>query len=274
MPGNLRITLIQSNLQWENIESNLSGFSQKIESINDATDIIILPEMFSTGFSMNAPALAEKMDGKAVNWMKQTAAANNCVVTGSLIIAEPVGRSKAKMVYYNRLVWMQPNGEYLYYDKRHLFSLSKEETVFTPGTQRLVTEWKGWKICPLVCYDLRFPVWSRNTPDGYDLLIYVANWPEKRVYAWKQLLVARAIENQSFVAGVNRVGNDSNDFYYSGDSMVLDAMGNVLYHKNEGEDVFTVELNYESLQKTRATLPFLADADKFSLNPKSKIQAH
>jgi omega-amidase len=274
MPQNLNITLIQADLHWENIDANLAMFSAKTERINGATDIIILPEMFSTGFSMNAPSLAEKMDGKAVNWMKQTAAAKNCVVTGSLIIAEPVGRSKSEMRYYNRLVWMPPDGEYLYYDKRHLFSLSKEEMVFTPGNQRLVAEWKGWKICPLICYDLRFPVWSRNNGYGYDLLLYVANWPERRVYAWKQLLVARAIENQCYVAGVNRVGNDGMDFYYSGDSMVVDTMGNVLYHKSEGEDVFTVELNYEALLKTRESLPFLKDADQFSLNPKLKIQAH
>jgi omega-amidase len=274
MPSNLSITLIQSNLHWENVDANLQMFSQKITGVQTPTDIIILPEMFSTGFSMNAPKLAEGMDGKAVNWMRQTAAAKNCIVTGSLIITAPVSCSESKMAYYNRLVWMQPDGEYLYYDKRHLFSLSKEEMVFEPGNERLIAEWKGWKICPLICYDLRFPVWSRNTDNGYDLLLYVANWPERRVYAWKHLLVARAIENQCYVAGINRIGNDGLDFHYSGDSMVLDAMGNVLYHKNDGEDVFTIELNYEALQKTKDTLPFLKDADKFSLNPKVKIQAH
>lgn len=274
MSPNLRITLIQSNLGWESVDANLQAFTEKIEKINEPTDLVILPEMFSTGFSMQAPELAKQND-KAIEWMQDTAMRKNCAVTGSLIIEEPAGKRQSKFKYYNRLIWMMPGGEYLHYDKRHLFSLSSEEQVFTPGHERLIVEWKGWKICPLVCYDLRFPVWSRNSAENpYDLLIYVANWPERRVYAWKHLLVARAIENLAFVAGVNRVGNDGNDLYYSGDSMVLDAMGQLLYHKADGEDVATVELVYSDLQKIRETLPFLQDGDKFSLNTKQKIQAH
>jgi predicted amidohydrolase len=275
MHQNLRVTLVQSDLHWENIDANLDMFSQKIAGISGSTDLIVLPEMFSTGFSMHVETLAEEPGrSKAIEWMKRTAAERECVVTGSLMIRETPGCGKARPKYFNRLIWMEPDGHYLHYDKRHLFGLSNEEQVYTAGDTKIITVWKGWKICPLVCYDLRFPVWSRNSADGYDLLLYVANWPERRIYAWKQLVVARAIENQCYVAGLNRVGNDGGDIYHSGDSMAVDAVGNVLYHKKDEEDVVTVELNYEALQKTREALPFLKDADAFALNPKGKIKAH
>jgi omega-amidase len=263
--SNLRVTLIQASLHWEDISANLEMFSQKIALSKGETDLIILPEMFSTGFSMNT-SLAQEQNGSAVEWMKNTAAKKNCVVVGSLLLSD---RKK----YFNRLVWMNPNGEFLTYDKRHLFSLSDEPKVFSSGKERIIVELNGWKICPLICYDLRFPVWSRNKND-YDVLLYVANWPERRVQAWKYLLIARAIENQSYVIGVNRVGNDGNDIYHSGDSMVLDPLGNVLYHKQHEEDVTTVELNYDDLKKAREQLPFLKDADDFILNPKAKFKSH
>ena len=196
------------------------------------------------------------------------------MITGSLIIAVPPNRKKDKKTFYNRLIWMRPDGSFEYYDKRHLFSFSREDEVFTAGSERLLVELKGWKIRPLICYDLRFPVWSRNEVDGYDLLLYVANWPERRIYAWKQLLIARAIENQAYVIGVNRTGNDGNDIYHSGDSMVVNALGNILYHKQDEEDVFTATLQFEDLKKIRETFQFLKDADSFSLSPKSKIKAH
>ncbi|MFN8299963.1 MAG: amidohydrolase [Chitinophagales bacterium] len=263
----LRITLIQSNLQWENIEANLQMFSQKIAAHKETCDVLVLPEMFSTGFSMRAKELAETMEGSAVQWMKQTAAENNCVVTGSLIIEE-AGE------YHNRLVWMRPDGSFETYDKRHLFSLSGEDKVYTEGKDDLIVTVNGWHIKPLICYDLRFPVWSRNKNGAYDALIYVANWPERRVQAWKYLLIARAIENQAYCIGLNRAGNDGNDIYYSGDSMVVDAVGNVLFHEQHNEVITTITLNHEELIKTRNTFRFLEDGDDFVINPRRKIVGH
>lgn len=240
-------------------------FSKKISSVGE-TDLIVLPETFSTGFSMN-PKFAEDMNGQAVEWMKKTAAEKRCVVTGSLMIKE---RGK----FFNRLIWIQPYGELFTYDKRHLFSLSDEPKFFTAGKERIIVELNGWKICPQICYDLRFPVWARNTNAEYDILLYVANWPERRAQAWKYLLVARAIENQAYVIGENRVGNDAKDISHSGDSMVLDPLGNVLYHKIDAEDISTIEMNYAELKKLREQLPFLKDADDFVINPKAKFKSH
>jgi|ERR1043165_451454 predicted amidohydrolase len=268
---NLRVTLIQTNLDWENIPGNLQMFSEKIAKVGE-TDLIILPEMFSTGFSMNAKKVAEDMQGSAVEWMKKTAAEKKCAVTGSLTIVDD-GK------YFNRLLWVTPVGEVLTYDKRHLFSLSDEPRIFSQGNERLIVDLNGWKICPLVCYDLRFPVWARNGLDEnrkslYDVLIYVANWPERRNHAWKSLLIARAIENQCYTVGVNRVGTDSIGNNHSGDSMVIDALGATLYHKANEADVVTVELDHTALKNTREQLSFLKDADSFVLNPKSKIKSH
>jgi omega-amidase len=265
---NLRVTLIQSTLHWENISANLEMFSKRIDAIQQ-TDLIVLPETFTTGFSMN-PKFAETMDGTAVEWMRKTAREKNCVICGSLMIEED-GK------FYNRLIWMQADGEFQTYDKRHLFYISDEPKFFTAGEERLIVELNGWKICPLICYDLRFPVWARNHHSplaSYDLLLYVANWPERRNVAWKSLLPARAIENQAYVIGVNRVGVDEKNISHTGDSMVVDALGKTLYHKEHEEDIFTIELNYEELKNVREQLPFLNDADDFVMNPKLKIKSH
>lgn len=270
---NLHITLIQTTLHWVDVEANIKMLAKKVAAITEPTDLIVLPETFSTGFSMEPEKYAENVtDSKAIAWMRTTAKQKNCVITGSLMLKED-GE------FFNRLIWMQPDGKFQYYNKRHLFALSHEDEAFTGGTYKLTVELKGWKIRPLICYDLRFPVWSKNVLDDdenpeYDLLLYVANWPDKRSYAWKHLLIARAIENQAYVAGLNRVGNDGNDNYYSGDTMVLGPLGHVLYHKIQDEDVFTVELEYQPLEALRKTFPFLKDADSFSLNKKQKISGH
>ena len=288
----LTITTIQSNLHWEDKTANLQMFEEKIRRMQQRTEVVILPEMFSTGFSMQPEKLAEKMDGGTVNWMKKLSAERKIVLTGSLIIEEDVN-------YYNRLVWMLPNGQYGFYDKRHLFAYGQEDQHYSPGTKRLIASVKGWKINLQVCYDLRFPVWSRQTPSAssladlvaseleardfpvappqeaaastvapdlepeYDVLVYVANWPERRNHAWKTLLQARAIENQCYVVGVNRVGDDGNGIYHSGDSMIVDALGSVVNTKTHEEDIFTITLQKEPLEEIRNKLPFLKDADKF-----------
>jgi len=264
--SSLTITTIQSNLTWEDPDANLQMFEQKINSIREKTEIIILPEMFSTGFSMNPAKLSEKMDGNSVQWMKKTAIAKGAILTGSLIIEEEGN-------YYNRLIWMLPNGQHGYYDKRHLFAYAGEHQQYTAGNKRVVASVKGWKINLLVCYDLRFPVWSRQTHNlseeiskvlpEYDLMIYVANWPERRIHAWKTLLQARAIENQCYLAGVNRVGNDGLNIYHSGDSMVVNPLGEVLYTKAHEEDIHTITLEKEKLEEVRNKLPFLEDGDNF-----------
>jgi omega-amidase len=258
----LSITIIQTALHWEDKAANLQMLEQKIGSIKEKTEIVVLPEMFSTGFSMKPELLAESMEGDTVRWMKRIAAEKRIILTGSVIIKE-------NNSYHNRLIWMLPNGEYGFYDKRHLFGYAGEDDHYTAGTKRLIASVKGWKINLLVCYDLRFPVWARqqSQPEGpeYDLLIYVANWPERRAHAWKTLLQARAIENQSYVVGVNRVGNDGNDIPHSGDSMIIDALGEVLYTKHNEEDIFTIALDKASLEETRQKLPFLKDADDFMI---------
>jgi predicted amidohydrolase len=215
--------------------------------------------MFSTGFSMEAERLAETMDGPTVQWMQDTAREHRIILTGSLIIKE--GDQ-----YYNRLVWMQPDGVYGTYDKRHLFGYAGEDGHYTPGGLKLITQVKGWRICPLVCYDLRFPVWSRYAEGAeYDVLLYVANWPQKRSLAWKTLLPARAIENQCYVVGVNRVGVDGKGFAYSGDSGAYDPLGGMLWGHADDEAVHTVVLSAKLLEETRGHLPFLRDADRFVL---------
>jgi len=261
----LTITTIQANLVWENKAANLQQFEQKIRNLAGKTEIVVLPEMFSTGFTMQTKQLAETMDGETVQWMKKLSAEKKIILTGSVIIEE-------EGHYYNRLIWMLPNGHYGYYDKRHLFAYGEEDQHFTAGNKRLIASVKGWKINLLICYDLRFPVWARQTPtlpgeDGtgaeYDLLIYVANWPERRNHAWKTLLQARAIENQCYVVGVNRVGDDAKGLHYTGDTMVADALGTVLYTKANEEDVHTITLQKDTLEETRSKLPFLKDADRF-----------
>ncbi|MEO6329574.1 MAG: nitrilase family protein [Ginsengibacter sp.] len=268
--SSLSLTVIQPNPAWENKKANLQMLFEKIESIKERTEVVILPEMFSTGFSMNTKMLAEKMDGETIVWMRNIALSKKIVLTGSVII-EAGGK------YFNRLVWMLPNGEYGYYDKRHLFAFANEDQYYTAGNKRLIASVKGWKINLLICYDLRFPVWSRQTPffagevpgvkQGfeYDVLIYVANWPERRSIAWKTLLRARAIENQCYVVGVNRVGEDANKINYCGESMIVDPLGEILYQKANEEDVFTFVLVKEKLDEVREKFPFWRDRDEFKL---------
>ncbi|MFI5171390.1 MAG: amidohydrolase [Chitinophagales bacterium] len=261
---NLKVTIVQSNLIWEDIRKNLEHFDELLNG-SEKSDLIILPEMFSTGFTMNNKILAENMQGTAVNWMRKTAASKNAVVTGSLIIEDHEH-------YFNRLIWMQPDGELLFYDKRHLFSPANEQKYFSAGSRKIFPELEEWKILPLICYDLRFPVWARQSPPfteqgshPYDLLIYVASWPDKRIYAWKHLLIARAIENQSYVVGVNRVGNDGEGHYYPGASLMIDPMGKIIFEADEKEQAKTFELSSRAIEDVRERLPFLNDRDEFEL---------
>ncbi len=261
----LLVTIIQTALSWEDKAANLAMLEEKIGSI-EKTEIVVLPEMFSTGFSMQPEKLAETIDGPTVQWMTTIAAQKRIILTGSIIIKEEEN-------YYNRLVWMLPNGQYGFYNKRHLFAYAGEHDHYTPGNKKLVASVKGWKINLQVCYDLRFPVWSRQTPPAedeestglFDVLIYVANWPERRIHAWRSLLMARAIENQCYVIGVNRVGDDGNGIYHSGDSMIIDPLGETLYHHQHTEDIFTILLSKDHLDSVRSRFPFWKDADSFKI---------
>jgi omega-amidase len=254
----LKITTFQAYIFWENIEKNLKNLSLRLSGIREKTDLIVLPEMFNTGFSMNTVELAEEMNGRTMQWMQQQAKRFECVITGSLMIKENNN-------YYNRLVWMRPDGTFETYDKRHLFSLGKEDDFYTPGKNKLIVDLNGWKVCPAICYDLRFPVWLRNTSPEYDLLLIVANWPERRSMHWRALIPARAVENLSYVVGVNRVGHDGNEVYHSGDSMCIDPNGKTVYYKPNDEDLYTFSISKEEVVKARRLFPFLKDADKFKL---------
>lgn len=274
--GDLKITTIQTSLHWESPAENRAMFDKYLSSIAEPTDLILLPEMFNTGFTMNTENAYEEMDGETVTWMKQKAAEKGCVICGSLIIKEN-GK------HYNRLVWMRPDGTYEHYDKRHLFRMADEDQHFDYGKKRLIVELKGWRICPLVCYDLRFPVWSRNaaltnqnteTEMGnepvYDCLIYVANWPEPRAIAWSSLLVGRAIENQVYVIGLNRVGKDGKDIPYSGNTAVIDPYGKVISETQPKEErVETVILSKTLLDDFRKKFPVAMDADHFNIGAKN-----
>ena len=269
----LTITLIQSDLFWENKKANLEMFQHKIESIKEKTEVVILPEMFNTGFSMRPELFAEKMDGESVSWMKKISSEKKIILTGSLMIEDSGANSQEKK-YFNRLLWVLPNGEMGIYDKRHLFAYARENDHYSAGNKKLIASVKGWKINLQVCYDLRFPVWSRQSPPPlaeagrgpeYDLLINVANWPEKRRLAWKTLLRARAIENQCYVIGVNRVGEDGNKIFYNGNSSVIDPMGEIIYYKNTEEDIFTYTLEKEKIEECRSHFPFWKDADHFMI---------
>lgn len=254
----LRVTIIQTALYWQDADANRQMFSEKLAATAPATDLIVLPEMFTTGFSMEAGQLAEPAEGSTLHWMQQEAEKHRAVLTGSVIVQE--GES-----FYNRLYWVQPDGTHQYYDKRHLFRMAKEHHTYTSGKEKLIVELKGWKICPLVCYDLRFPVWSRNTDSQYDLLLYVANWPKPRNYAWSTLLQARAIENLSYVVGVNRVGTDGNGHPYTGDSAIIHPKGYKLLETTEAEGVHTITLNKQELTDFREAFPAHLDADAFDL---------
>lgn len=262
MMSSLTITTIQSDIIWENKEANLKMFEAKISSINEQIEVIVLPEMFSTGFTQEPEQLAESMDGATFQWMRDIAAKKKIILTGSIIIKENDN-------YFNRLIWMQPNGQYGFYDKRHLFSYGNEHLNFTPGNKRLVASVKGWKINLQICYDLRFPVWARqqinNNKPEYDLLINIANWPACRQSAWKTLLQARSIENMCYTIGVNRVGVDGNKIAYNGNTSVIDPLGNIIYQKEEIEHIFSITLKKENLNEIRDIYPFLDDADGFSI---------
>lgn len=254
----LKTAFIQSNIVWHNAEINRINFSKKINAISEEVNIIILPEMFSTGFSMNPQEIAETMQGETVQWIQRLASEKNCAVSGSVIISE-------NNHYYNRFLFVYPSGEIKHYDKRHLFTLAGEEKIYTPGNEKIIIDYEGWKICPLVCYDLRFPVWARNVEE-YDVLLYVANWPKPRILAWDTLLRARSIENMCYVVGVNRVGSDTNKLEYVGHSAAYDCLGKRI-SKIEIEDEFIeiVKLDKEHISKVRRGLNFLNDKDEFTI---------
>ncbi len=258
MQDQLKVTIIQSELSWENPEENRIRFSEKIGAIQEKTNLIVLPEMLTTGFTMNAVSLAEEEKGETLKWMQTEAKKKNCAVTGSVIILE-------KGSYYNRLFFVFPNGDYKTYNKRHTFTLAGEHKTFSAGNEHLIVEYLGWKICPLICYDLRFPVWARNT-QNYEVLIYVANWPQRRIAAWDALLRARAIENMSYCIGVNRVGEDGNEHQYNGHSAIYDVLGEQVSTLNfENEFIEIITLHKSHIEKNRRYLQFLNDRDKFSL---------
>ncbi|MEL6831933.1 MAG: amidohydrolase [Bacteroidota bacterium] len=253
----LKLALVQADLIWENASRNRDKFERLLAGLSPGTDIVVLPEMFSTGFSMEPQRLAEPMDGPTITWMREKAATLGAVITGSVIIEEG-GK------YFNRLLWITPDGELEQYNKRHLFTLAGEEKVYTAGTEQLVLTYRDWKIMPLVCYDLRFPVWSRNQFQ-YDLLLYVANFPDKRGFAWRTLLQARAIENQSYTIGLNRVGTDGNGIYYAGDSMLVNYDGSIKTHLPPREMVQEVVIMRAPQDTFRQKLAFLPDQDQFSI---------
>jgi omega-amidase len=256
----LTISIVQPDIVWENPTSNRKQYDAYLKNIPANSDLLILPEMFNTGFSMNAAALAEPINGESMQWLQQWAKQLNMAIAGSLIIAE-------NNVYYNRFVFVLPDGSHSSYDKRHLFRMGNEHLHYAAGQNRLLITYKGWKIAPFVCYDLRFPVWSRRHAEKYpyDLLIYTANWPARRVNAWSQLLIARAIENQSYVVGVNRVGNDGKGIYHNGQSAVIDPKGSVLWAAQDHATLHSIDLDKSELDTFRAEFPAWADADDFEL---------
>ncbi|WP_397364394.1 amidohydrolase [Olleya sp. R77988] len=254
----LNIAIIQSNLVWENPVQNWINFSAKIKKLSKNIDLVVLPEMFTSGFTMSPESVAETMEGQTIQWLKSLANEQKIAIVGSLVIQEADS-------YYNRLVFVHPNGVINTYDKRHAFTLAGEDKVYTSGNSKVIIDYKGFKIRPLICYDLRFPVWSRNKQD-YNVLIYVANWPKKRIKAWDTLLQARAIENMSYCVGVNRVGLDANNFDYPGHSAVYNTLGEKLTNlKPDKEGVKEVMLTKYHIETTRNKLRFLDDADAFSL---------
>ena len=255
----LTVSFVQTKLHWQDAAANRATLDVALARLAGPTDLIVLPEMFTTGFSMAAEDLAEPMDGPTVAWLRAHAAAHNAVVTGSVIIEENGS-------YYNRLLWVRPDGSLSQYDKRHLFTLAGEQHTYAPGQTRLMEEWRGWRICPLVCYDLRFPVWSRNQPtDSYDLVLYVANWPAVRRQAWITLLRARAIENVACALGVNRIGQDGLGHDYAGDSALIDAKGNYLVEAGGQGGIFTHTLSRAELKEFRSKFGALNDGDAFEL---------
>ena len=258
MNRSLKIALIQADLVWQNAKQNRINFSEKINNITEKVDVIVLPEMFTTGFSMQPQKIAEYMVGDTVKWMQQIASEKNTAICGSIIISENKN-------FYNRFIFMHPEGKIEYYNKRHLFTLAGEHTVYASGEEKLIIEYKGWKICPLVCYDLRFPVWARNVEE-YDVLLYVANWPKPRISAWDTLLKGRSIENMCYTIGVNRVGSDANNLEYSGHSGVYNCLGEeVVKAKPNKEETIIAVLEKNHITETRNKLNFLSDKDLFEI---------
>jgi predicted amidohydrolase len=253
----MKVALIQAPLFWEKPKQNRDYFEAKIKALAENVDLIVLPEMFTSGFTMNPKAVAETMQGETLLWIQALAKAKNSAITGSLVMEE-------NGHFFNRLVFVFPSGEIQKYDKKHLFTLAGEDQVYTSGTQKLLVEYKGFKICPLICYDLRFPVFARNTED-YDVLIYVANWPKIRINAWDSLLKARAIENMCYTIGVNRIGEDANQHEYIGHSQVIDFLGNYDIEPQETEGIFTTTLDKKKILETRQKFGFLNDRDAFKL---------
>jgi len=253
----MKIALIQTDLIWEDVSKNRQNFDLKIDEIDSEVNLIVLPEMFSTGFTMNASEVAETMHGETIQWMKSKAKEKDAAITGSIIITE-------NGAFYNRMFFVFPSGDFEYYDKRHLFSLGGEDQFYTPGIEKVIVEYLGWKICLQICYDLRFPVFVRNV-ENYDLILYVANWPKVRTNAWDSLLIARAIENLCYVAGVNRIGLDTNNFEHSGHTQLIDCWGNYIIHPQETAGVFVAELDKNSMLETRGKLNFLGDRDHFEI---------
>ena len=253
----MKIALIQAPLLWENPTQNRNYFEDKINSIRETIDLIVLPEMFTSGFTMNPKAVAETLQGETVLWLQALAKAKNAAITGSLVIEENGN-------FYNRLVFVFPSGAIKTYDKKHLFTLAGEDKAYTSGTQKMLIEYQEFKICPLICYDLRFPVFARNTEE-YDVLIYVANWTKPRINAWDALLKARAIENMCYTIGVNRIGEDPNKHDYPGHSQVIDELGNYLIAPQEIEGVFITTLNKNTLEANRQKFGFLNDRDAFTM---------
>jgi omega-amidase len=251
---NLKIALIQADLVWENPETNLSRFTERIAEIGSGIHLIVLPEMFTTGFSMHPRHLAQEMNGPSVAWMKTRSQETGADIAGSLVVKE-------NGQYFNRLVWVKPDGRLYWYDKKHLFRYAGEHKVYSSGKSHLLVDCHGWRIRPFICYDLRFPIWTRNLDLTYDAAIFVANWPERRVPHWKALLRARAIENQCYVAGVNRVGADGNGFGYSGDTRIIDPMGRVVAEKSNMEAIVVGVFSAEVLQSYRKRFPAWMDAD-------------
>lgn len=259
MKNELHVVGIQADLIWENPAENIKFFEDKIKTISANTDLVVLPEMFTTGFTMQPKNVAESMNGLSITWMKKIAKEYDIAITGSLVIEDD-------NQFYNRLVFIQPSGKIDVYDKRHSFTLAGEHEVYSSGTEKIIIDFKGWKICPLICYDLRFPVWARNT-ENYDILIYMANWPVTRIKAWRTLLKARAIENMSYTIGVNRTGLDANNYQYSGSSLIVDYLGETLSNLDENEvGIISAVLKKDHQNKFRNKLGFLKDKDSFTIN--------
>jgi omega-amidase len=251
----LNIAIFQIDLTWEDPAANRAKIDQLLHNVGETTDVVFFPEMFTTGFSMNVSELAESMEGETIQWMKRRCNEHQLALCGSLIIQE-------NCQYFNRLVFVEPSGGIYFYNKRHLFTMGNEDCHFQKGTERIIVQYKGWRICPLICYDLRFPVWSRNRNE-YDILVYLANWPQARTKVWNTLLKSRAIENQAYVVGVNRIGVDGNSITYIGNSQLIDAKGKYLTPITESEDIISTEFSFTELIRFRTDFPVLDDADSF-----------